>query len=568
VTVGEASKHRRGRRRGWLASGLSGAAFLLVVAIAITGCGGSSSTTSGGTGSSASSGSGGASEGESNPASFYTGPTPGGTPKEGGSITVVQGEVTKTLDPVSLVQPDEVRIASQIFDQLFEYMPGKRIAQPALATSYTVSKDGLTYTFQIRPGVKFSNGEPLTAEDVVFSLERQKGPKASAGGLVSPVWKKISATGPLTVVLELSKPQPALIGDLGLAMFSIVPKKVVEAEGESFAQHPVGTGPFMFKSATPGYSSVTLERNPEYWRTGKPYLDEITFKQEPETNSRILAVRSGEANVATGISFSQVASLEQTPGVEMIVQPLQDAMPAFFNVAEKPFQDVKVRQALNYATPREEIIESVFKGMGEPSNAPTGHLQYWDPNVEPFPYDIEKAKKLIKESSVPNGFSTTINVPAGEPDSALVASILQSSWAEIGVHVTIQPLETGTLFSNWLSSKFQVVVLTDESFVTEQYPPDLSYVVNFDYPDSGSHSDGSNFNSPKANAIMRKAVVSTSEAERKRLFGELQKVLTLEEAANITIAELPSRTLVSDNLRGFDVLPTNGMRFEEVWLEK
>jgi peptide/nickel transport system substrate-binding protein len=490
----------------------------------------------------------------------------------GGVLTVDHNEGISTLDPIMGGGANELQVDAAIFDQLFEYQKGSKEPQPALAESYSLSPDHLTYTFHIRPHVYFSNGEPVTAEDVAYSLKRMWLPTASYGTdlLAHNGWKSVTAVGPLTVELKLGEPRLATIGNLGLIQTSIVPKKVVEREGEKqFAVHPVGSGPFMVKSVSPGYPTVTLVRNPHYWRAGKPYLDGLVFNQVTETNARILAVRSGAADIATAISFAQVAGLEKTPGVRMLVRPQYATDPVFFNDGIAPFNDVKVRQALNYATPRETIIKSVFKGMGEPANDPLGHVQDWTPSVPPFEFNIRKAKELLKESTVPHGFSTTIIVPSGEPDASLVASILQSTWAQLGVHVQIRLLEPTAFFTDVSATEtYQVGIFTDEAFGIEQYPPDVSDMTMFDYPDSGNHGSGTNFNSPRATKLIREAVAAPSEAARQRRFGELQRLLTLEEAAMDVIAELPSRTLVSDAVHGFDVLPGNFMPYGGVWLQR
>ncbi len=500
--------------------------------------------------------------------SFYTGGTPGGTPVRGGTVTIDQGESVKTLVPFFQVQPSEIQVARQIFDQLFEYMPGSRSAQPGLAESYSVSKDGLVYVFHIRQHVAFSNGEPLTGEDVVFSLKSLSLPEAGLAPGLGLVGAKYSLPSPYTVRLQLKRPAPGLVGNLGLVQTSIVPKKVVERVGlKAFAQHPVGTGPFMLQSATPTFTTVRLVRNPRYWRKGQPYLDGLVFNEVLETGARILAVRSGTATAATGISFSQVPALRSTPGVRVLVEPLQDAVPVFLNNSFHPLNDVSVRRALNYATPREEIIKAVFKGMGEPSNDPVGRLQYWDAKVRAYPFSLAKARQLLKGSSAPHGFSADMIVPSGEPDASLIASILQSTWAKIGVHLTIHTLDPTSFFSNIFAGKYQIGVWSDEGFLTEQYPPDLAMFYNFDFSEGNNSSNGTGFHSPRVDALLKEALFTPKPAERPRLFREAQE-LVIKEAADIAIAELPSRTLVSASLRGFQVLPGNGMPLWQAWLAK
>jgi ABC-type transport system substrate-binding protein len=287
-----------------------------------------------------------------------------------------------------------------------------------------------------------------------------------------------------------------------------------------------------------------------------------------ETNARILAVRSGSADIATAISFAQVGALEKTPGVRMLVRPQYATDPVYFNDGVAPFNDAKVRLALNYATPREAIIKSVFKGMGEPANDPLGHVQDWDPSIPPFKFDLGKAKQLLKESSAAGGFSATIIVPSGEPDAALIAAVLQSTWASLGVHIQIQALEPSSFATSLSAEKYQIGIVPDEAFGLEQYPPDVSDMTMFDYPDSGDQGSGTNWNSPRAIQLIRQAVAAPTEAARQEFFGELQRLLTLEEAPMDVIAELPSRTLTSDAVHGFDVLEGNFMPYQGVWLQK
>lgn len=499
-------------------------------------------------------------------ASFYTGGTPGGTPVKGGTITVDQGENVKSLDPVKLIQPSEVQVDRAVFDQLFEYLPGNPAPQPALAQSYSVSNNGLTYIFHIRPGVKFSNGEPVTGEDVVYSLNRQKLPIAAIGTVIKAKSWQVSLVNPMTVKLQLQSVMPSLIGDMGLVQMSIVPKKVLEKEGETaFASHPVGSGAFAFSSSTSTFSTVKLARNPNYWRSEQPYVDNVVFNEVLETNARILAVRTGAATIATGISFSQVASLKGATGVRMLIEPLQDTDPVFFQLSKPPFNNVNVRRALNYATPREEIIKAVFKGLAEPANAPAGHLQYWNSKLPAPAFDLAKAKQLLKESPYPHGFSTNMILPAGEPDAALVASILQSTWAKIGVHVNIQPLNVGTWVADQFASKYELSTWNDEGFVTEQYPNDLTMYIDFTEA-GGTNALGTNYKNMEVVKLLEEALGTQNETTRRERFYKAEEILMNQDPPLIAIAEIPSRTLVSASLRGFTLQPGNAMRLEQAWL--
>jgi peptide/nickel transport system substrate-binding protein len=520
-----------------------------VLLTVVTGCGSSSNTTP-----TSSSGS---------HASFYTGGTPGGTPVRGGRIVIDQAEVPTTMDPLASVVTGNNDAILQVSEGLVQTVPGSKEVQPDLATSWTLSSDEKTYTFHIREGVKFSSGEPLTGEDVVYSIERWKLPISSYGSILWPHVKRVYLSGPMTVELQLKQPFPSIVQDLAFAPLAIVSKKAVESEGEkAFALHPVGTGPFVLKNSTPGYTTMDMVRNPHYWRAGQPYVDELVYNQVLEANARILAVRSGAATIGLSAPFSQVASLKSTPGVKLLIEELSSSSCAFFNDAQAPFNEVNVRKALNYATPSEQIIKTVFKGLGTPSNDfPTNQFKYYDSTVPSFSYDIAKAKALLKDSKVPNGFSTSILIYGGEPNSTLIASILQSAWAQIGVHLSIQSAEPTTFESNLTKGNYQIALYTPELIVPENYVPDLD---SFYY--TGDPGTGSYFKSPRVTPLVEKATATPNETVRAKLFAEVQRIANWEEAAFLNIAYVPQLNLVSNSLRGFTYQPNSYYHMGEAWL--
>lgn len=498
--------------------------------------------------------------------SFYTGGAPGGTPVKGGRIVVDESEAPTTMDPIASNLTDDNDAIRQICEGLVESVSNSKEPKPDLATSWTISPNGTTYTFHIREGVKFSNGEPLTGKDVAYSLGRWKLPIATYGAVLNPYVKRVSLTGPMTVVVKLKRPYPALLAYLALSPLSIVSKNAVQHEGEhAFALHPVCTGPFTLKSSASGYSSFTMVRNPHYWRTDQPYVNEVVYNVIPEANARILAVRSGAATIDLGVPFSQADSLKAaTAGVRLLIEPYSSSSVALFNVASAPFTEVNVRKALNYATPREAIIKSVFKGLGTPSNDfPTNQFDYYDASVPSFPYDIAKAKSLLKASKVPHGFSASILIYSGEPNSLLIASILQSAWAKIGVNLKIQSAEANTAVANVVKGDYQVGLFTPEEIVPESYPPDLDAYFYYD----GAPGTGSFYKSPRVTALVEKATSATSEAVRSKAFREIQRIANWEDAAFLNIAFVAQLNLVSSSLHGFTDQPTSYYNLREAWVE-
>lgn len=532
-------------RRGSLAA--IGVAALMVVA----GCGSSSKPSSTASGSHA---------------SFYTGGAPGGTPVKGGKIVVDESETPNTMDPLAINTTDGGDAVRQICEGLVESVSNSKEAKPDLATSWTISPNGTTYTFHIREGVKFSNGEPLTGQDVVYSLERWKLPIATYGAVLNQYVKRVSLASPMTVVIQLKRPYPAFLDYLTLAPLAMVSKNAVQHDGEhAFGLHPVCTGPFTIKSSAPGYSSFTMVRNPYYWRTGQPYVNEVVYNVIPEANARVLAVRSGAATIDLGVPFSQAESLKAaTAGARLLIEPYSSSSVALFNSASGPLAEVNVRKALNYATPREAIIKSVFKGLGTPSNDfPTNQLDYYDASVPSFSYDIAKAKSLLKASKVPHGFSTSILIYSGEPNSLLIASILQSAWAKIGVNLKIQSAESTTAIADVVKGDYQIGLFTPEEIVPESYPPDLDAYYYYD----GAPGTGSFYKSARVTALVEKATSTTSEAVRSKAFREIQRIANWEDAAFLNVAFVPQLNLVGTSLHGFTDQPTSYYNLREAWVE-
>jgi peptide/nickel transport system substrate-binding protein len=522
----------------------------LAVPVFASGCGASS------TGSS--------STGSGDAKGFYTGGTPGGKPEMGGTLTIVSAEAPASMDPATVAPPGTARPSVSIFDTLAELMPGSKEPQPALAKSWKATHNYRTYTFQIRPGVEFSNGEELTAEDVVYSLLRDKNLPISVCAPYIANLTKATATGPMTVEMNFKEPEPVLIGLLSLPCFGVVPKAVVEKDGQKkFAEHPVGTGPFMVTSTTPGNSKVTMVKNPHFWRKGLPYLDGLVYSQIENDNSRILAVRSGAAQLAIAVPYSQVASLESTPNVQMVIAPIWGAWINPMNTTQAPLNDPVVRRALLYATPYKPIIEAVFKGLAAQANSVVGEMKYWTPGVQPYPYDPEKAKALLKQAGQGSGFDLTIEVQGGETNGELLASILQSAWGEVGVHVSVQTLSSASLFANLFAGKFQMQIIPTESTVNELYDP---------APSLAFYLGGASIPTVKPSAALKslltKASSTTDQTERGKLFEEVQRKSYAEEPNWLPITNLAALNLASSSVRNYSVLLNGHSRMEEVWLAK
>jgi peptide/nickel transport system substrate-binding protein len=530
-------------------------AVAVAAALALGGCGGSSSNDGAGAK---------ATDVKSGPWGAIL--RPDGTPKRGGTLTIDQYAAPDTLSPYKMMEapgtPD-LQVGAQIFDQLVEYLPGKFDPQPGLAKSWDVSSDGRTYTFHLQPDVKFSNGMPLTSDDVKFTLDHARGPKSFFRDSLYGVITKIETPDPLTAVVRLSQPTPGFIYSLGNIAASIVPKKLVESQGvEAFNKNPIGTGAFILKSWVKD-QEADLVRNPNYWRKGRPYLDALTIRATPNDNTRVLNVTSGTSDVADTVPFPQIKTINANDATDVLVGAGGDMYVIWPNNAKKPFSDQAVRQALAYATPQKDINNVAFGGVAPLMNTVYPKVKYWNKDTPAYTYDINKAKELLGQSSVPNGFSATINIVGTDQPSNQVAQIVQQAWAKIGVKLSIQRLSNATLGAKWSEGDAELTVFTPGSFSTDVPVDDEFTSLLFNSP--ATNNLFTFLKNPEAAKLTREATSTMDEGKRADLFHQLQDV-TMKNPPVIPLVYTPNRAAVRTNVHGFNyIMAGSYWRLDGVW---
>jgi peptide/nickel transport system substrate-binding protein len=482
----------------------------------------------------------------------------------GGVFRMARNEEPLSFDPLIPSDNGSIWVLYNIFDQLTTVNADSTDVVPSLAESWDISPDGTIYTFKLRKGVHFSNGTPLTAEDVVFSIQRAADPKKSGYSfLFGPVTrvKKLDAN---TVQITLKEPFAPLLQNLNVFPASIVPAKVVEADAKGFAQKPIGTGPFALKEFRKG-QLTHLVRNPNYWKSGKPYLDEVRIPYVTDDNTRILKLQAGEIDAAVNIPYAQIAQLDKRNDVDVKIEDLYRFDGIWLNNAKAPLDDVRVRQALNYATDKESIIKSVLFGHAEVANHMMPKMKYWRADVKPYEYDIAKAKQLIGQSKAPGGFKLPLVVPTGDSIISQVAQIVKQSWAEIGVTAEISNLDIGTAYTNFSNSNY---VAGNNWYITSDVvAPDELAAIEFDYSATGgTHSFFTNYKSAEATKLVNQAAGATDEATRKDAFGKLQAQV-MRDAPLVALYFTPARTGLRTNVQNFHTVKTAWWRLEDVWLK-
>jgi peptide/nickel transport system substrate-binding protein len=369
------------------------------------------------------------------------------------------------------------------------------------------------------------------------------------------------------VKIILKRVDGAFIDNIAMFAASIEPKKVVEEVGDkAFSDHPIGSGAFEVKEYKRGQRTV-LVRNPHYWRKGQPYLDSVIFEFTPDANTRVLKLRSGEAELADEIPYNQVEALDGTEGINVEVAKTLSWTSIFLNTKKPPLGDKKVRQALNYATPKEQILKSVYFGDAEIANSNIPKLKYWDESIKAYPFDLEKAEELMAESSAPKGFHLELAIPSGTPVVQQTAEILKAEWAKIGVTVDIVQKELGALESTWfegkggMSATFGGGVLSSDTLSDDEI---AAVTLN---PAGGLNSLGTFYDNPKVNKLLEEASGTLDEEQRAGDFSEVQRI-ALEDAPAVPLFFTKTVTGVRSNVQNFQTFPIGWWPLHEVWLSK
>jgi peptide/nickel transport system substrate-binding protein len=543
--------HRDQRSRRRAARGVAVAVSTLAAALALSACGGSSAGGGGGTFE-----------------TTTTAPTTGGgKPQPGGTLTITTPLEPVTLDPnVGELDAGSQHAQRLIFQQLLEVKPGPTPEiVPGLAEKWNIDPKQETATFHLR-AADFSDGTPVTSGDVKFSFERAMDPKidATEGEVLSELIASVQTPDPRTVVLHLAGPRPALQYYAAIATLSVVSKAAFERLGpEKFGREPVGggSGPFEIVKWTKG-QKIEFARNPHYWKKGLPYLDKVDLRYVPDDNTRILDVRSGRADMADEIPYSQLESLSNTGGVKLVVGKVAAVDAILLHSTAPPLKSQQVRQALNYATPREAIKNVAFAGDGELGITIIPQVKYADPQIKPYPLETEKAKELLAAAGYQNGFTLHLMLLGGDAISNQVATILQSAWGEVGVKLEIQTVDYGTLTSKYLEGEFEAILFPPTA-VSLDIPSEDEFVnlftETFFEEIFGVHNS-------KLKAL-REAMESTwSEAERTKIYSEFETEQR-ENPETVPLVEASSRTLLHEGVEGFEYVALNWWNLESTWLK-
>ncbi|WP_439502701.1 ABC transporter substrate-binding protein [Aminobacter ciceronei] len=376
--------------------------------------------------------------------------------KQGGAITITYKDDVATLDPAIGYDWQNWSMIKSLFDGLMDYEPGTTTLRPELAESYEISPDGKTFTFKLRKGVKFHNGREMTADDVKYSLDRVTNPKTQSPGAgffasingyddvaggKSESLAGVTVVDPSTVKIELSRPDATFLHVMAINFSHVVPREEVEKYGADFGKHPVGTGAYKMAEWTLGQRLV-FERNADYWHKGLPYIDKITFEIGQEPIVALLRLQNGEVDVpGDGIPPAKFQEVMADPEQKARVVEGGQLQTGYvtMNTQMPPFDNVKVRQAVNMAINKDRIVK-LINNRAVPANQPLPpSMPGYDKAFTGYAFDLDKAKALLGEAGHPDGFETELFVMNTDPNPR-IAQAIQQDLAAIGIKASIQSL--------------------------------------------------------------------------------------------------------------------------------
>jgi peptide/nickel transport system substrate-binding protein len=445
-----------------------------------------------------------------------------------------------SLDTHKYAGEEAVQTAiQQIMEPLVRVDDGKIV--PVLAASWQ-NPDPNTWVFTLREGVKFSDGTPFTAKDVVASYQRHQ----KLDGPLVPLYasvKSFAATDDTTVTVKTSKPLGTLLSSLTLLF--IGPAGKVDTEG--FFNKPIGTGPFTVSAFKPD-EKLELAANPSYW-DGAPQLSKLEFVNIPEVAGRITGLENGEVDVLTQIPPDQVASVKDSQGISYATTPSWTYYFDWFNHNRKPFNDPLVRQAMWHALNLEGTVKDLFGDLASVAQAPLAQGVIGAPKLAPYAYDPTKAKQLLAEAGLPNGFSTSMQWPLeGGPNIRALAQAMISDWAKIGVKV--QPLEKER--AQWLEDfgklNWDMNLQTNVSGTG-----DADYTLARLYVCSAKRNGYCN---PALDKLLLDARTSIDQGARAKLYTEAGQTIW-KDAVGIFPADLASNSAHRERVQNF-VMPPSG----------
>ena len=474
-----------------------------------------------------------------------------------------RGGDSVSLDPAAVTDGESFKVTQNVQETLLNFGQQDTTINDGLATKWEPSEDGLTYTFTLREGVKFHDGTDFNAEAVVKNFERWAGGSEDLfpyygsmfGGYEGDeghVIESVTAEGDYTVIFKLTRAQAPFLKNIAMSPFAIASPTAFEAAGDKYGDSPVGTGPFKFVEWKRN-DSITIEKNEEYWNSEEPKLDRVVFRAIPDNSARLNALLTGEIDLADGVNPSDGATVESEAALQLFERPSMNVGYLGLTSTRPPFDNQKVRQAVNYAIDKQAIVDAFFEGRAEVAKNPMpSSISGYNDDIPGYEYDPEKAKQLLAEAGFTDGFEMELwAMPVPRPympDGTKVAEAIQKNLADVGITANIVSYEWATYLEKARNGEADAFLL---GWTGDNGDADNFIYVLLDEDNIGSNNY-SYYSNPETHKILIEAQTEVDEEKRNELYKQAQEII-FEDAPWVPLAH--STPLLAGDAEIIDFFP-------------
>jgi peptide/nickel transport system substrate-binding protein len=483
------------------------------------------------------------------------------TPKKGGTLRVGFYVEAATMDPHLSGSKVDRQVYHNVYEPLVT-LDAKLGIKPGLAESWS-QPDAKTLLFKLRRGVKFHDGTEFNAEAAKFNFERMKTePKSVRKGEVANV-DSVEVVDAHTLRLNLKRPDAALLATLTDRAGMMISPKVIQERGAELQRNAkgAGTGPFEFVEWVKD-AHLIIKRNDNYWnKQGGPYLERVRYRPIPDDVVKLQSLQTSEIDVIDYVQPRDVAAAKSDKNLVVVDVPSLAAFAYQLNHQRPPFNVKALRQALAYSVDVEQVVKSVWLNVGVPANGPIPPTSWaYDKSVPPIKRDLAKAKAKLAEGGQPNGFTvtmTTNNIPINIQE----AEVIQAQLREAGITLKIKLVDSATLLSDGNSRNFEMI-----SYQWSGRPDPDGNIYQFFKTTPGTSLNWSGISNPKLDELLDKTREVSNQAERKKLYTEVVKILQDELPMLYTVHPIEPKAF-SPRVQGYEPIPDGMMRFKDVWLK-
>lgn len=478
-------------------------------------------------------------------------------PATGGTFVYGRPAAVTSFDLHNQITSNNAFAIDKVFESLVAFDSKGEIVD-WLAASHTISDDGLTYTFVLRDGLKFSNGTPVTAQDAVFSLERHL--KVGGPLAISAKVDTVKAQDDKTLVITLKEPYTPFISELSNFSNGIIPNNFGGVTEEEFFKKPVGTGPFVVESWDPA-GDVTFVKNTYYWQEGKPTIDKLVYKLIEDDSQAINQLKAGEVNAIESLALQNADEIKNGTDTAVVTNGSWVTEQLFFNTLDEHFSDVHVRRALALALDREGLTKALTFGYAQTANSllPTTIPYNANDTIKALNYDVEAAKAELAKSKFPDGFTTKLLVASGNSTRAQEAQIIQAAGQAIGIKIEIESIELATFRERFFAYDFAAMLNSGQAD-----SPEANSILAFQTdPEGFSKSYWTHYTNDEVTKLLYDGQKTPDGDARAAIYTKLLQTLA-DEVPYIPLYYPDILIAARSSVQSLVVLPNGSVRFDDV----